>query len=161
MIREGACTLTVELRGKGVITGISIANVMTLEENLQEHIEAYKPASIEEESAKIKEAIAFAAETLQTNIKTLRDKGMAEQAAIMEAHRMMVQDPMLEESALQKLGDCGSAPQAARITVMDRCRRRSAIDAIHESIRRPVFIGLAGLSRRTLAAIQGFTWRPP
>ena len=42
---------------------------------------------------KIKEALAYAAEVLQTNIKTLRDKGMLEQAGIMEAHRMMVTRP--------------------------------------------------------------------
>ncbi len=101
-----------ELRGKGVIAGISIAKVMTLGEDLNSYIKNYQPGTSEEETAKIKEAIAYAAEVLQSNIKTLRDKGMLEQAGIMEAHRMMVQDPMLEENALAKLGNCGNAPQA-------------------------------------------------
>lgn len=101
-----------ELRGKGVITGISIAKVMKLGEDLQSYIDAYTPGTAEEEVSKIKEALAYAAEVLQTNIKTLRDKGMLEQAGIMEAHRMMVQDPMLEENAMLKLGACGSAPKA-------------------------------------------------
>ncbi len=101
-----------ELRGKGVIAGISIAKVMTLGEDLNSYIKNYQPGTSEEEAAKIKEAIAYAAEVLQSNIKTLRDKGMLEQAGIMEAHRMMVQDPMLEENALVKLGNCGNAPQA-------------------------------------------------
>ncbi len=101
-----------ELRGKGVIAGISIAKVMTLGEDLNSYIKDYQPGTSEEETAKIKEAIAYAAEVLQSNIKTLRDKGMLEQAGIMEAHRMMVQDPMLEENALAKLGNCGNAPQA-------------------------------------------------
>lgn len=91
-----------ELRGKGVITGISIAKVMKLGEDLQSYIDAYTPGTAEEEVSKIKEALAYAAEVLQTNIKTLRDKGMLEQAGIMEAHRMMVQDPMLEENAMLK-----------------------------------------------------------
>lgn len=101
-----------EIRGTGVIPGITIARVMTLGENLQDYIKEYKPGTPEEEIQKVKEAIAYAAETLQVNIKKLRDKGMLEQAGIMEAHRVMVQDPMLEENALSKLGTCGNAPQA-------------------------------------------------
>lgn len=104
--------MATELRGKGVITGISIAKVMMLEENLQEHIDNYVPGTLEEEIAKIKEAINFAAETLQNSIKNLRDKGMDEQAAIMDAHRMMVQDPMLKEGAIEKVKILGSAPKA-------------------------------------------------
>lgn len=104
--------MATELRGKGVITGISIAKVMMLEENLQEHIDNYVPGTLEEEIAKIKEAIDFAAETLQNSIKNLRDKGMDEQAAIMDAHRMMVQDPMLKEGAIEKVKILGSAPKA-------------------------------------------------
>lgn len=101
-----------EIRGTGVIPGITIARVMTLGEDLQEYIKQYKPGTPEEEIQKVKEAIAYAAETLQVNIKKLRDKGMLEQAGIMEAHRVMVQDPMLEENSLSKLGTCGNAPQA-------------------------------------------------
>lgn len=101
-----------EVRGTGVIPGITIARVMTLGENLQEYIDKYQPGTPEEEIKKVKDAIAFAAETLQVSIKKLRDKGMLEQAGIMEAHRVMVQDPMLEENALSKLGTCGNAPQA-------------------------------------------------
>lgn len=104
--------MATELRGKGVITGISIAKVMMLEENLQEHIDNYVPGTLEEEIAKIKEAINFAAETLQNSIKNLRDKGMDEQAAIMDAHRMMVQDPMLKEGAIEKVKILGNAPKA-------------------------------------------------
>ena len=58
-----------ELRGKGVITGISIAKVMKLGEDLQSYIDAYTPGTAEEEVSKIKEALAYAAEVLQTNIK--------------------------------------------------------------------------------------------
>ena len=91
-----------ELRGKGVITGISIAKVMKLGEDLQSYIDAYTPGTAEEEVSKIKEALAYAAEVLQTNIKTLRDKGMLEQAGIMEAHRMMVQECYVKTRRLWK-----------------------------------------------------------
>ena len=50
-----------ELRGKGVITGISIAKVMKLGEDLQSYIDAYTPGTAEEEVSKIKEALAYAA----------------------------------------------------------------------------------------------------
>ena len=103
-----------ELRGKGVIAGISIAKVMTLGEDLQKYVDGYTPGTAEEEAGKIKEALAYAAEVLQSNIKTLRDKGMLEQAGIMgRSHRMMIQDPMLEENAMLNLGACGNAAQSS------------------------------------------------
>lgn len=43
-----------ELRGKGVITGISIAKVMKLGEDLQSYIDAYTPGTAEEKYQKLK-----------------------------------------------------------------------------------------------------------
>lgn len=101
-----------ELRGKGVITGIAIAQVMKLGEDLSVYIDKYVAGTIEAETQHIHDAIQFVAEDLQDNIKKLRDKDMLEQAGIMEAHRMMVQDPMLLENALAKLAISGNAPRA-------------------------------------------------
>lgn len=141
-----------ELRGKGVITGIAIAKVMTLGEDLQSYIDSYKAGTSEEEVAKIKEALAYAAEVLQTNIKTLREKGMLEQAGIMEAHRMMVQDPMLEENAMVKLGICGNAPQA----VLDASEENASIfEQMDDTYFRERAVDIRDVGKRVARRILG------
>lgn len=101
-----------KLRGKGVIAGIAIAKALILEQNLDKYIELYKPGSVEEEISIIKKALLQVADVLTDNVKTLTDKNMPEQAGIMEAHRAMAQDPMLEDSAVAKAGELRSAPKA-------------------------------------------------
>lgn len=101
-----------KLRGKGVITGIAIAKALILEQNLDKYIALYKPGSVEEEISIIKKALIQVADVLTDNVKTLTDKNMPEQAGIMEAHRAMAQDPMLEDSAVAKAGELRSAPKA-------------------------------------------------
>lgn len=141
-----------ELRGKGVISGIAIAKVMTLGEDLQSYIDSYKAGTSEEEVAKIKEALAYAAEVLQTNIKTLREKGMLEQAGIMEAHRMMVQDPMLEENAMVKLGTCGNAPQA----VLDASEENASIfEQMDDTYFRERAVDIRDVGKRVARRILG------
>ncbi len=141
-----------ELRGKGVIAGIAIAKVMTLGEDLQTYIKNYQPGNSEEEIAKIKEALAYAAEVLQTNIKTLREKGMLEQAGIMEAHRMMVQDPMLEENAMVKLGSCGNAPQA----VLEASEENASIfEQMDDTYFRERAVDIRDVGKRVVRRILG------
>lgn len=145
-----------ELRGKGVITGISIAKVMTLDEDLQSYINAYTPGTPEEEANKIKEALAYAAEVLQSNIKTLREKEMLEQAGIMEAHRMMVQDPMLEESALMKLGNSGSAPKA----VLEASEENASIfEQMDDTYFRERAVDIRDVGKRVVRRILGLAER--
>ena len=100
------------LRGKGVIAGIAMGKVMIVGQNLDGYLANYKPESKEAEIEKVKKAVAAVAEILQGNIKTLQEREMPEQAAIMEAHRMMVQDPMMADSMVNKVNELGSAPDA-------------------------------------------------
>ena len=73
------------LRGKGVIAGIAMGKVMIVGQNLDGYLANYKPESKEAEIEKVKKAVAAVAEILQGNIKTLQEREMPEQAAIMEA----------------------------------------------------------------------------
>lgn len=100
------------LRGKGVISGIAIGKIMMVSQNIDGYLAEYNCEDIAAETAKVEKAIKEVALILQTNVKTLTEKNMPEQAAIMEAHRMMAQDPMLQESALAKVGDGVGAPRA-------------------------------------------------
>ena len=100
------------LRGKGVIAGIAMGKVMIVGQNLDGYLANYKPESKDAEMEKVKTAVAAVAEILQGNIKTLQEREMPEQAAIMEAHRMMAQDPMMADSMVNKVNELGSAPDA-------------------------------------------------
>ena len=100
------------LRGKGVIAGIAMGKVMIVGQNLDGYLKGYEPEDKQAEAAKVEGALQAVTEILQENVKTLTAKNMAEQAAIMEAHRMMVQDPMLSGSMMEKVGELGNAPEA-------------------------------------------------
>ena len=129
---------------------------MTLNEDLQSYIDNYTPEAPEKEAEKIKEAIAYAAEVLQSNIKTLREKGMLEQAGIMEAHRMMVQDPMLEENALTKLGTCGSAPKA----VLEASEENASIfEQMDDTYFRERAVDIRDVGKRVVRRILGLAER--
>ena len=100
------------IRGKGVISGIAIGKIMLAGQNLDGYLVNYQPESKEVESKKAQDALTAVAETLRENIDRLQKQNMVEQAAIMEAHRMMVQDPMMAQKIEEKLEEDANAPQA-------------------------------------------------
>ena len=99
------------IRGKGVISGIAIGQVMLAGQNLDGYLAAYQPGSAAEEQSKAEAALVAVTENLLATIERLRREEQAEQAAILEAHRMMVQDPMMAENIKGKIAETGSAPQ--------------------------------------------------
>ena len=99
------------IRGKGVISGIAVGQVMLAGQNLDGYLAAYHPGSIAEEQGKAEAAIVAVTEILLTTIERLRKEEQTEQAAILEAHRMMVQDPMMAENIKTRIEATGSAPR--------------------------------------------------
>lgn len=104
--------MSIKLRGKGVIAGIAIAKVVRLEQDLEKYIAAYVAGSVQEEAKKVNEAFDAVTDILEENVRSLKAKGMAEQAGIMEAHRIMAQDPMLRGNAVNRAEGGASAPKA-------------------------------------------------
>lgn len=100
------------IRGKGVISGIAIGKIMLAGQNLDGYLVNYVPESKETEQEKAEAALTAVAEILRESIERLQKQEMAEQAAIMEAHRMMVQDPMMAQKIEEKLDENPSAPHA-------------------------------------------------
>jgi len=99
------------IRGKGVISGIAVGQALLAGQNLDGYLAAYHPGSAAEEQSKAEAALVAVTENLLGTIERLRREEQAEQAAILEAHRMMVQDPMMAENIKSKIEACGSAPQ--------------------------------------------------
>lgn len=100
------------IRGKGVISGVAMGKIMLAGQNLDGYLINYKPESAEVEKEKASAALTAVAEVLRESIERLQKQEMIEQAAIMEAHRMMVQDPMMAQKIEEKLEETASAPQA-------------------------------------------------
>ncbi|BEU86872.1 phosphoenolpyruvate-protein phosphotransferase PtsI [Selenomonas sp. TAMA-11512] len=112
-----------QIRGKGVIAGIAIGNIMMAGQNIDGYLAGYQPGNKDIENQKIKDAVQAVVSVLQTNIKTLQEKDMAEQAAILEAHRMLAQDPAMAENMAAKLETTGSAPHA----ILEAAKESAAI----------------------------------
>ena len=105
--------MAVTIRGKGVISGIAVGKIMLAGQNLDGYLVDYKPESLEAETAKAEAALTAVADILSESVERMqKNEDQKEQAAIMEAHRMMVQDPSLHDSIIEQLQETKSAPQA-------------------------------------------------
>ena len=111
-IFQGEIKMAEIIRGKGVISGIAMGKIMLAGQNLDGYLVNYEPEDKEKEKAKAQAALTAVAEILRESIEKLKSKDMKEQAAIMEAHRMMVQDPMMSDNIMAKIDELGNAPQA-------------------------------------------------
>ena len=100
------------LHGKGVIAGVAIGQIMIVGQALDEYLKDYSKGAAEEEKAKVEPAVALVTEAIEKSVADLNAQGMEEQAAIMEAHGMLVQDPMFIEAMLSKAEEMGNAPAA-------------------------------------------------
>lgn len=110
-IFQGESKMAEIIRGKGVISGIAMGKIMLAGQNLDGYLVNYKPEDKATEKQKAQDALTAVAEILRESIEKLKSKDMKEQAAIMEAHRMMVQDPMMADNIMAKIDELGNAPQ--------------------------------------------------
>lgn len=110
-IFQGESKMAAIIRGKGVISGIAMGKIMLAGQNLDGYLVNYKPEDKATEKQKAQDALMAVAEILRESIEKLKSKDMKEQAAIMEAHRMMVQDPMMADNIMAKIEELGNAPQ--------------------------------------------------
>lgn len=111
-IFQGESKMAEIIRGKGVISGIAMGKIMLAGQNLDGYLVNYEPEDKETEKKKAQDALTAVAEILRESIEKLKSKDMKEQAAIMEAHRMMVQDSMMADNIMAKIEELGNAPQA-------------------------------------------------
>ena len=99
-------------KGMGAIPGIAIGRIKLVGQDLTKYLAAYKPGDKAEELEKLNKAIEMSAEILEKNVEAMRAKGQDDQADIMEAHSMLVQDPMLTDGMVEKTEELGNAAEA-------------------------------------------------
>ena len=140
------------IRGKGVISGIAIGKIMLAGQNLDGYLVNYQPESKETEQKKATAALTAVAEVLRESIERLQKQEMAEQAAIMEAHRMMVQDPMMAQKIEEKLDENPSAPHAVLKAAEEQAQMFEAMDDEYFAARA---VDLRDVGKRVAKYILG------
>ena len=101
-----------KLKGKGVIAGVAVGKIMLAGQNLDGYLKDYKPKKKADEKKVAADALVKVAANLVKTIEDLNKKDMKEQAAILEAHRMMVEDPAMSAAIDEQVDVSGSAPKA-------------------------------------------------
>ena len=101
-----------KIKGKGVISGIAVGTILLAGQNLDGYLVNYKPGKLDVEKKKAADALVKVAEALHKSIDDFNEKGLKEQAGILEAHRMMVEDPAMSGLIDDKLNESKSAPKA-------------------------------------------------
>ncbi|WP_033170834.1 phosphoenolpyruvate--protein phosphotransferase [Selenomonas sp. ND2010] len=140
------------IRGKGVISGIAVGKIMLAGQNLDGYLVNYQPESKETEQEKATAALTAVAEVLRESIERLQKQEMVEQAAIMEAHRMMVQDPMMAQKIEEKLDENPSAPHAVLKAAEEQAQMFEAMDDEYFAARA---VDLRDVGKRVAKYILG------
>ena len=140
------------LYGKGVIAGVAIGQIMIVGQALDEYLKDYSKGSAEEEKAKVEPAVALVTEAIEKSVADLNAQGMEEQAAIMEAHGMLVQDPMFIEAMLSKAEEMGNAPAA----VLEAAKETAALfEMMDDDYMRERAADIRDIGKRVAKAILG------
>lgn len=140
------------LHGKGVIAGVAIGQIMIVGQALDEYLKDYSKGSAEEEKAKVEPAVALVTEAIEKSVADLNVQGMEEQAAIMEAHAMLVQDPMFIEAMLSKAEEMGNAPAA----VLEAAKETAALfEMMDDDYMRERAADIRDIGKRVAKAILG------
>lgn len=101
-----------KIKGKGVIAGIAVGNILLAGQNLDGYLAKYQPGKPAAEKKKAADALVAVAENLKKSIDSFNEQGLKEQAGILEAHRMMVEDPAMSGTIDEQIDISGSAPKA-------------------------------------------------
>ena len=125
-----------KIKGKGVISGIAVGTILLAGQNLDGYLVNYKPGKIAVEKQKAADALVKVAASMKKSIDDFNAKGLKEQAAILEAHRMIIEDPALSGAIDEKLDANGNAPKA----VLEAAEANAQI---FESMEDEVFRGRA------------------
>lgn len=101
-----------KIKGKGVISGIAVGTILLAGQNLDSFIVNYKPGKKEVEKKKAADALVTVAANLEKSIEDFKEKGLKEQAGILEAHRLLVVDPGVSAKIEEEFDNVDSAPVA-------------------------------------------------
>ena len=101
-----------KIKGKGVISGVAVGTILLAGQNLDGYLVNYQPGTKAAEKKKAAAALVKVAENLKATIDDYTEKGLKEQAGILEAHRLLIEDPAISEKVEEEIEATGNAPKA-------------------------------------------------
>lgn len=104
------------LTGKPIVSGIAIGKIKVLSNNLDKYFAAYKTGDAKVELQRLEAAVNGAKDDLLNIISVAQQAKEEDKAKIMEAHLMMIDDPMVSDTIAGKISEGMSAPRAAIAT---------------------------------------------
>ncbi len=141
-----------KIKGKGVIAGIAVGNILLAGQNLDSFLVNYKPGKKDAEKKKAAAALVAVAENLKKSIDSFNEQGLKEQAGILEAHRMMVEDPAMSGAIDEQVDVSGSAPKA----VMDAYEAQAQIfEAMEDEYFRGRAVDMRDVGKRIAKYLLG------
>lgn len=141
-----------KIKGKGVISGIAVGNILLAGQNLDSFLVNYKPGKLDAEKKKAADALVKVAEALQNSIKKFNEQGLKEQAGILEAHRMMVEDPAMSGAIDEQIDISKSAPKA----VLDAYEAQAQIfEAMEDEYFRGRAVDMRDVGKRIAKFLLG------
>ena len=141
-----------KIKGKGVISGIAVGTILLAGQNLDGYLVNYKPGKLDAEKKKAADALVTVAANMKKSIDDFNEKGLKEQAAILEAHRMIIEDPALSGAIDEKLDACGSAPKA----VLDAAEANAEIfEAMEDEVFRGRAVDIRDVGKRIAKYLLG------
>ncbi|MBQ9442064.1 MAG: phosphoenolpyruvate--protein phosphotransferase [Selenomonadaceae bacterium] len=141
-----------KIKGKGVISGIAVGTILLAGQNLDGYLVNYKPGKLDAEKKKAADALVTVADSMKKSIDDFNEKGLKEQAAILEAHRMIIEDPALSGAIDEKLDECGSAPKA----VLDAAEANAQIfEAMEDEVFRGRAVDIRDVGKRIAKYLLG------
>ncbi len=141
-----------EFKGKGVVEGIGIGRIMILRDSFEEELKTYQKGDSEQEKQKLNQAIAIAEKQLSEILIKAKKEDEREQADIMEAHMLMLKDPMFYDGTLQQIEADICAPTAIINVAKELSDMLGALD---DPYLRERAVDVKDISKRVLKIILG------
>lgn len=98
--------------GQGVTSGVGIGKALRAQIDLDKYLQAYEPSFVEDEKEKVEKAMVEVQNFLFEKAEELRHEGQVEQGAILEAHAMIVSDPVMRDNVFASIDATGNSPRA-------------------------------------------------
>ncbi|ABZ83724.1 phosphoenolpyruvate-protein phosphotransferase [Heliomicrobium modesticaldum Ice1] len=136
--------------GRGVVSGVALGRIKRPAQDLTAYLDRYRPGSVEEETSRLEQALAGAKEQLQALLSgPAVDDTLS---AIMEAHVMMLDDPGLVASIMEKIREGDSAPRS----VLAACEAYAAqFAALDDPYLRERSADIRDIGRRVAGLLLG------
>lgn len=138
--------------GQGVVPGIGIGEVLRAQVDLDKYLKLYIPSFVEEEKEKVDKALNEVQNFLFTKADKLREEGQTEQGAILEAHALIVGDPVMRENVFSKIDATGNSPRAVLNAAYEQAEVFESMDDEYFKARA---VDFRDVGRRIARAILG------